>query len=219
MAATCREAGSKFVTGDTKVVGTCKRRRVHHDLGVGVVPAGRALSTLGCARVTRSCIGPIGDHGVAILSACVKALISRLSWSVTAPRSSADPGPFSRSASTSAACRSDARRAVPEYCRHGAALRGRRAHRRSAGPRAREVRAALICSADRCTSLARAAWWRPSRRRCRPLAGHAARSSTRPGRAHHWPRAGEHPKRCACARASAESVSCHALGEQLPRIC
>ena len=70
MAATCREAGVEIVTGDTKVVERGKADGVFITTsGVGVVPAGRSLSISrvrpGDALVVS---GPIGDHGVAILS-------------------------------------------------------------------------------------------------------------------------------------------------------
>ncbi len=70
MAATCREASVDIVTGDTKVVERGKADGVFITTsGVGVVPAGRALS-IGSARPGDALIvsGPIGDHGVTILS-------------------------------------------------------------------------------------------------------------------------------------------------------
>jgi hydrogenase expression/formation protein HypE len=70
MAATCREAGVEIVTGDTKVVERGKADGVFITTsGLGVVPAGRALS-ISNARVGDALLvtGPIGDHGVSILS-------------------------------------------------------------------------------------------------------------------------------------------------------
>ena len=66
----CAEAGVEIVTGDTKVVDRGKGDQVFITTsGIGVVPDGRALS-IAAARLG-DCIlvsGPIGDHGVAILS-------------------------------------------------------------------------------------------------------------------------------------------------------
>jgi hydrogenase expression/formation protein HypE len=70
MAATCREAGVEIVTGDTKVVERGKADGVFITTsGVGVVPPGRELS-ISKVRPGDALIvsGPIGDHGVAILS-------------------------------------------------------------------------------------------------------------------------------------------------------
>lgn len=70
MAATCREAGVEIVTGDTKVVERGKADGVFITTsGLGVVPAGRALS-ISKARVGDALLvsGPIGDHGISILS-------------------------------------------------------------------------------------------------------------------------------------------------------
>ncbi|HYP97585.1 MAG TPA: hydrogenase expression/formation protein HypE [Polyangiaceae bacterium] len=70
MAATCRESGVEIVTGDTKVVERGKADGVFITTsGVGMVPAGRALS-IANARVGDALLvsGPIGDHGVSILS-------------------------------------------------------------------------------------------------------------------------------------------------------
>ncbi|HEY1536053.1 MAG TPA: hydrogenase expression/formation protein HypE [Polyangiaceae bacterium] len=70
MAATCREAGVEIVAGDTKVVERGKADGVFITTsGVGVLPAGRALS-ISAVRPGDALIvsGPIGDHGVAILS-------------------------------------------------------------------------------------------------------------------------------------------------------
>ena len=70
MATTCREAGVEIVAGDTKVVERGKADGVFITTsGVGVVPTGRNLSISavqpGDALIVS---GPIGDHGVAILS-------------------------------------------------------------------------------------------------------------------------------------------------------
>src|SRR5260370_23564607 len=66
----CREAGVALVTGDTKVVDRGKGDGVFITTsGIGLVPAGRALS-IHSAR-PGDCIlvsGTIGDHGIAILS-------------------------------------------------------------------------------------------------------------------------------------------------------
>ena len=71
MAATCREAGVEIVAGDTKVVerGSMADGVFITTSGLGVVPAGRALS-ISAVRPGDALIvsGPIGDHGVAILS-------------------------------------------------------------------------------------------------------------------------------------------------------
>jgi hydrogenase expression/formation protein HypE len=70
MAVTCREAGVEIVTGDTKVVERGKADGVFITTsGLGVVPAGRTLS-ISNARVGDALLvsGPIGDHGVSILS-------------------------------------------------------------------------------------------------------------------------------------------------------
>ena len=70
MAAAAREAGVAIVTGDTKVVERGKGDGVFiATTGVGVVPLGREI---GGARARPGDVvllsGPIGDHGVAILS-------------------------------------------------------------------------------------------------------------------------------------------------------
>jgi hydrogenase expression/formation protein HypE len=70
MAATCREAGVEIVAGDTKVVDRGKGDGVFITTsGLGVLPAGRALS-ISNARVGDALLvsGPIGDHGISILS-------------------------------------------------------------------------------------------------------------------------------------------------------
>jgi hydrogenase expression/formation protein HypE len=66
----CAEAGVELVTGDTKVVDKGKGDQVFITTsGLGVVPDGRTLS-IGAARPGDRVLvsGPIGDHGVAILS-------------------------------------------------------------------------------------------------------------------------------------------------------
>lgn len=66
----CADAGVELVTGDTKVVDKGKGDGVFITTsGVGVVPEGRSLS-IAAARPGDSVLvsGPIGDHGVAILS-------------------------------------------------------------------------------------------------------------------------------------------------------
>ena len=70
MAATCREAGVEIVAGDTKVVERGKADGVFITTsGVGVLPAGRELSISGVRAGDALLVsGPIGDHGVAILS-------------------------------------------------------------------------------------------------------------------------------------------------------
>jgi hydrogenase expression/formation protein HypE len=70
MRAACAEAHVSLVTGDTKVVDRGKGDRVFiTTTGIGVVPAGRALS-IGAARAGDRVIvsGTIGDHGIAIMS-------------------------------------------------------------------------------------------------------------------------------------------------------
>ena len=70
MASTCREAGVEVVAGDTKVVERGKADGVFITTsGIGVIPAGRALS-IAAVRPGDALIvsGPIGDHGIAILS-------------------------------------------------------------------------------------------------------------------------------------------------------
>ena len=70
MAEACREAGVEVVTGDTKVVERGKADGVFITTsGVGVVPPGRELS-ISAARPGDVLLvsGPIGDHGIAVLS-------------------------------------------------------------------------------------------------------------------------------------------------------
>ena len=70
MRRTCAEAEVKIVTGDTKVVERGKADGVFvTTTGVGVVPAGRSLSIANAKPGDRVLVsGPLGDHGVAILS-------------------------------------------------------------------------------------------------------------------------------------------------------
>jgi hydrogenase expression/formation protein HypE len=66
----CAEAGVTLVTGDTKVVDRGKGDQLFVTTsGIGVVPAGRALS-IAAARPGDAVIvsGTIGDHGIAIMS-------------------------------------------------------------------------------------------------------------------------------------------------------
>jgi len=66
----CREAEVRIVAGDTKVVERGKGDGVFiTTTGVGIVPAGRALSIANAKPGDRILVsGPLGDHGVAILS-------------------------------------------------------------------------------------------------------------------------------------------------------
>lgn len=66
----CSEAGVELVTGDTKVVDKGKGDQAFIiTSGIGIVPDGRTLS-IGAARPGDAVLvsGPIGDHGIAILS-------------------------------------------------------------------------------------------------------------------------------------------------------
>src|SRR5213596_3762649 len=70
MRAACAEAGVKLVTGDTKVVdrGKCDGVFVT-TAGVGLVPPGVSLSVRNARPGDRVLVsGPIGDHGIAVLS-------------------------------------------------------------------------------------------------------------------------------------------------------
>jgi hydrogenase expression/formation protein HypE len=66
----CAEAGVELVTGDTKVVDKGKGDQIFITTsGVGVVPVGRTLSISAARPGDRILVsGPIGDHGIAILS-------------------------------------------------------------------------------------------------------------------------------------------------------
>jgi hydrogenase expression/formation protein HypE len=70
MAATARAAGVQIVAGDTKVVDHGKADRLFiHTAGIGVVPMG---TDLGADRVRPGDVvilsGPVGDHGMTIMS-------------------------------------------------------------------------------------------------------------------------------------------------------
>lgn len=66
----CDAAGITLVTADTKVVDRGKGDQIFITTsGVGVVPAGRALSAAACRPGDRVILsGTIGDHGIAIMS-------------------------------------------------------------------------------------------------------------------------------------------------------
>lgn len=66
----CDEAGVTLVTGDTKVVDRGKGDQVFITTsGIGLVPAGRALSIRSARPGDRILVsGTIGDHGIAIMS-------------------------------------------------------------------------------------------------------------------------------------------------------
>jgi hydrogenase expression/formation protein HypE len=70
MSEACREAEVRIVAGDTKVVERGKADGIFiTTTGVGIVPAGRALSIANARAGDRILVsGPLGDHGVAILS-------------------------------------------------------------------------------------------------------------------------------------------------------
>jgi hydrogenase expression/formation protein HypE len=70
MRAACAEAGVQLVAGDTKVVDKGKGDQVFITTsGVGLVPPGRDLSSSAARSGDRVLVsGPIGDHGIAILS-------------------------------------------------------------------------------------------------------------------------------------------------------
>jgi hydrogenase expression/formation protein HypE len=70
MRSACAEAGVSLVTGDTKVVDRGKGDEVFIvTSGVGVVPAGLALSISNARPGDRILVsGTVGDHGIAILS-------------------------------------------------------------------------------------------------------------------------------------------------------
>lgn len=70
MGEACRESGVTLVTGDTKVVDRGKADQLFITTsGVGLVPAGRALTAMACRPGDRVLLsGTIGDHGIAIMS-------------------------------------------------------------------------------------------------------------------------------------------------------
>jgi hydrogenase expression/formation protein HypE len=70
IAAAARVAGVRIVTGDTKVVGRGQVDRLFvNTSGVGVVPPGVNLSAAGLEPGDRIIVsGPIGDHGIAVMS-------------------------------------------------------------------------------------------------------------------------------------------------------
>lgn len=70
MSEACREAEVRIVAGDTKVVERGKADGIFiTTTGIGIVPAGRALSIANARAGDRILVsGPLGDHGVAILS-------------------------------------------------------------------------------------------------------------------------------------------------------
>ncbi len=70
MRAACDEAGVTIVAGDTKVVERGKADGIFiTTTGVGVVPPGRRLSISAARAGDRVLVsGPIGDHGIAVLS-------------------------------------------------------------------------------------------------------------------------------------------------------
>ena len=71
MRSACAEAGVQLVTGDTKVVERGKGDQVFITTsGVGLLPAGRALSIVNARPGDKVIVsGPLGDHGIAILAA------------------------------------------------------------------------------------------------------------------------------------------------------
>jgi hydrogenase expression/formation protein HypE len=70
MARACRDAGVSIVTGDTKVVPRGGVDGIYiNTSGVGVVPTGRELSAANLRPGDAILVsGPIGDHGVAVMS-------------------------------------------------------------------------------------------------------------------------------------------------------
>jgi hydrogenase expression/formation protein HypE len=70
MGAACREAGVAIVTGDTKVVDRGKGDRIFiATSGIGVVPERLSLSASRARPGDRVVLsGPIGDHGMAVMS-------------------------------------------------------------------------------------------------------------------------------------------------------
>jgi hydrogenase expression/formation protein HypE len=66
----CAEAGVELVAGDTKVVDRGKGDQVFiTTTGIGIVPAGRALSIRNAKPGDRVLVsGTVGDHGIAVMS-------------------------------------------------------------------------------------------------------------------------------------------------------
>jgi hydrogenase expression/formation protein HypE len=66
----CARSGVRLVTGDTKVVERGKADLMYvTTTGIGVVPSGRVLSAANARPGDRVVVsGPIGDHGIAVLS-------------------------------------------------------------------------------------------------------------------------------------------------------
>jgi hydrogenase expression/formation protein HypE len=71
MAETALEAGVRIVTGDTKVVARGEADGLYiNTSGVGVMPAGRLLSSATCKPGDQVLVsGPIGEHGTAVMVA------------------------------------------------------------------------------------------------------------------------------------------------------
>ncbi len=70
MARAVEEAGTRVVTGDTKVVARGQADGIYiNTSGVGIAPPGLELSAAGLKPGDRIIVsGPIGDHGVAVMS-------------------------------------------------------------------------------------------------------------------------------------------------------
>ncbi len=96
MAAACREAGVEIVTGDTKVVERGKADGVFITTsGVGVVPSARAPSIANVLPGDALLVsGPIGDHGIAILSAREGIELETVLTSDCAPLASLARAPY-----------------------------------------------------------------------------------------------------------------------------
>ncbi len=69
MAQAASEAGVRVVAGDTKVVGRGEADKLYiNTAGMGVLPAGRHLSSAACVPGDLVVVsGPIGDHGTAVM--------------------------------------------------------------------------------------------------------------------------------------------------------
>ena len=70
MAETASEADVSVVTGDTKVVGRGEADKLYiNTTGMGVLPAGRHLSSATCEPGDLVLVsGPVGDHGTAVMT-------------------------------------------------------------------------------------------------------------------------------------------------------